>query len=150
MFETIWPNGASKKRMPVLKESPMCQREATLLRQVAAGDESAFRRLVEAHKDMVYNLALRILGDPHEAEDVLQDVFLSAFKGLSGFRGEAKFSTWLYSITTNRCRRTLSSRRRAGLSSRLTIRVLPTVRILWPPGRSARPFALSRASSESP
>lgn len=113
MAETIPLRSVSNEWIPARKESSMHQRDATLAKQAAAGSESAFRSLVEAHGGMVYNLALKIIGDPHEAEDVFQDVFLGAWRGLGGFRGEAKFSTWLCSITINRCRRVLSSRRRA-------------------------------------
>ena len=52
--------------------------------------------------------------DYDEAQDITQDVFIIVLEALKSFRQESKFSTWLYSITTNRCRRTLSSRRRAG------------------------------------
>jgi RNA polymerase sigma-70 factor (ECF subfamily) len=92
----------------------MSELEAALVSRAAQGDQSAFMELVEAHKAMVYNLALRVLGDAHEAEDVLQDVFLSAFRGLGRFRNEAKFSTWLYTIALNRCRRLLKLRQAAG------------------------------------
>ncbi len=59
--------------------------------------------LVNTHAQYVFNLALRVLRDPQEAEDVAQESFLRAWQGLPGFRGEARFSTWLYRIVTNLC-----------------------------------------------
>ncbi len=72
-----------------------------LFRAAAAGDEDAFSRLVRLHEKKVYHLALRICGDPEDAADVAQEAFLSAWKGLPAFRGEAGFSTWLYRLTSN-------------------------------------------------
>lgn len=68
-----------------------------------AGDEpSAFRPLVERHLRMVRRLALNVLGDLHEAEDVAQEVFVSAWKARTDWRPEARFSTWLHRITVNK------------------------------------------------
>lgn len=72
-----------------------------LVRAAAEGDEEAFSRLVRLHEKKVYNLALRICGDPEDAADASQEAFLSAWKGLPAFRGEAGFSTWLYRLTSN-------------------------------------------------
>jgi RNA polymerase sigma-70 factor (ECF subfamily) len=55
------------------------------------------------HAQLVYNLALRVVNDPHEAEDLAQEAFLRAWQGLPRFRGQARFSTWLYRIVTNLC-----------------------------------------------
>jgi RNA polymerase sigma-70 factor, ECF subfamily len=66
------------------------------------GDAEAFRRLVELHQDRAYGLALRIVRDPSEAEEVAQDAFVRAWRGLPRFRMEARFSTWLYRIVA-RC-----------------------------------------------
>ena len=63
----------------------------------------AFEALVVRHERYVYNLALRVVGDPDEAEDLAQQAFLRAWRGLPQFRGQAKFSTWLYRIVTNLC-----------------------------------------------
>ena len=62
-----------------------------------------FRELVEKHTNMVYSVALRMLGNPHDAEDATQDTFLSAFKSLKSFRGQSSLSTWLYRIAVNSC-----------------------------------------------
>jgi RNA polymerase sigma-70 factor (ECF subfamily) len=71
------------------------------LKKLRAGDSAAFAQLVEANQRAVYNLALRMLNDPQEAEDVLQETFLSAYKALPGFEGRSSLSTWLYRIASN-------------------------------------------------
>ena len=67
----------------------------------AAGSGSDFDTLVEEQTDFVYNVAYRMMGNPHDAEDVVQDAFLSAYRAWDRFRGEARASTWLYRITVN-------------------------------------------------
>ncbi len=67
----------------------------------AAGSGSEFDTLVEEQTDFVYNVAYRMMGNPHDAEDVVQDAFLSAYRAWDRFRGEARPSTWLYRITVN-------------------------------------------------
>ncbi|MBI4307646.1 MAG: sigma-70 family RNA polymerase sigma factor [Chloroflexi bacterium] len=63
----------------------------------------AFTELVEKHSSLVYNVALRMMGNPQDAEDITQEVFLSAFKALPNFRGQSEVSTWLYRIAVNAC-----------------------------------------------
>lgn len=72
-----------------------------LVRAAAGGDEDAFAQLAELHEKKVYNLALRMCGNPEDAWDAAQEAFLSAWRGLPSFRGEAGFSTWLYRLTSN-------------------------------------------------
>lgn len=72
-----------------------------LARRAGRGDEDAFAQLVALHEKKVYNLALRICGNPEDAADAAQEAFLSAWKGLPNFRGEAGFATWLYRLTSN-------------------------------------------------
>ena len=81
----------------------MALAEEDLLRRLRRGDARAFTQLVDHYKDMVVNLAARMLGTPAEAEDLAQEVFLRVWKGLPNFRGEAKLSTWIYRITVNLC-----------------------------------------------
>lgn len=84
----------------------MMANEATERRTVARaqhGDTQAFGELVLAHQTFVYNLALRALGDPLDAQDLAQEAFLRAWQGLTGFRGASSFRTWLYRIVINLC-----------------------------------------------
>ena len=75
--------------------------EAGLLAGLQAGDSAAYRRLVELNSANVYHVALKLLGDEQEAEDVLQETFLSAFRSIDRFEGRSKLSTWLYRIAYN-------------------------------------------------
>jgi RNA polymerase sigma-70 factor (ECF subfamily) len=72
-----------------------------LAARAAAGDEPAFEALVERYQARVYRLACRLTGSESEAPDVLQDTFLKVHRGLAGFRGESRFSTWLLRIAAN-------------------------------------------------
>ena len=75
--------------------------DAELVRSAKAGDADAFGELVERNETKIYGLCLKMLGNQEDAEDCLQEVFIKAFKALPGFRGEARFSTWLYRIAYN-------------------------------------------------
>jgi RNA polymerase sigma-70 factor (ECF subfamily) len=77
------------------------------------GDEDAFAALVRAHQDRLYRVALRMTGDRHDAQDVVQESFLQAWQHLADFRGEAQFSTWLTRILINRCHNVRRARRPA-------------------------------------
>jgi RNA polymerase sigma-70 factor, ECF subfamily len=77
-------------------EDPSVERERVA--RARAGDSDAFRELVETHRDRAYGLALRILRSPPDAEETAQDAFVRAWRALAGFRGEARFGTWLYRI----------------------------------------------------
>lgn len=78
--------------------------ERSLLRRLRDRDEDAFRELLESHRDRVFNITLRMLGNRSEAEDVAQEVFITVFKTIDTFREESKFSTWLYRVTVNHCK----------------------------------------------
>ncbi len=79
-----------------------CMDESALIGSAQRGDIDAFNTLVLAYQDMLFNTALRILGDDELAADATQDAFLSAFKGLNGFRG-GSFKAWLLRTVTNTC-----------------------------------------------
>jgi len=95
--------------------------EAALVERAQQGDLSAFDQLVLRHQDVVFAVALRMLGNADEAQDIAQDVFVRAFRALGTFRREAKLSTWLISITMNLCRnrRRWWARRRAVIAASL-------------------------------
>jgi len=65
--------------------------------------ESDFLKIYEKYKDRIYNQAYRILGNKEDAEEATQDIFLRIYKFYEGFRGEAKFSSWIYRISVNVC-----------------------------------------------
>ena len=71
------------------------------LQQIISGNARAYAFLVEKHKDMVFSIALKIVHSREDAEEIAQDSFVKAYQSLSGFKNEAKFSTWLYRIVYN-------------------------------------------------
>ncbi|HXU01601.1 MAG TPA: sigma-70 family RNA polymerase sigma factor [Polyangia bacterium] len=75
--------------------------ERRLLDRLLERDEQAFNEIVRLYKDKVFSLIYRMLGSRPEAEDVAQEVFITVFKNIESFRGEAKFSTWLLRIAAN-------------------------------------------------
>jgi RNA polymerase sigma-70 factor (ECF subfamily) len=75
--------------------------ESELLEGLWRGDPEAYRLFVERHSASVYQVALKLLGDEQEAEDVLQETFMSAFEAVDGFEARSKLSTWLYRIAYN-------------------------------------------------
>ncbi|MET4256568.1 RNA polymerase sigma-70 factor (ECF subfamily) [Bradyrhizobium sp. S3.12.5] len=78
--------------------------DSELLDRLATGDEAAFRMLVERHIDRAYAIALRIVGNAADAEDVVQDTMLKIWSHRGRWQhGRAKFSTWLYRVISNRC-----------------------------------------------
>lgn len=76
--------------------------ESELIAELKAGRESAFRTLVETYQDKVYNIALVIVQQPEEAEDIAQEVFIEVYQTVRQFREEARLTTWLYRITTSK------------------------------------------------
>jgi RNA polymerase sigma-70 factor (ECF subfamily) len=85
-----------------MREGTSVETEA-LLGRLREADPRAFEALVMAYQHRVFGIALRMMRDPVEAEDVAQEVFLRAHRGIDRFRGEAKISTWLYAITSRVC-----------------------------------------------
>jgi RNA polymerase sigma-70 factor (ECF subfamily) len=79
------------------------EHDRALLAAHAAGDDRAFDQLVRRHRQRMWAVALRTLGDPEEAADAVQDACLSAFRAAGGFRGDARVSTWLHRIVVNAC-----------------------------------------------
>jgi RNA polymerase sigma-70 factor, ECF subfamily len=86
---------------------PAHDADAPLVRAAQAGDLQAFETLVARHQKRMLNIAYRFIDEYDEACDVVQEAFVSAYKHLDSFRGEAKFSTWLTTITVNYARNRL-------------------------------------------
>jgi RNA polymerase sigma-70 factor (ECF subfamily) len=82
-----------------------------IIEQVRAGNARRYALLVDRHKDRALTLAFRLTGIKEEAEELVQDAFLRAFKSLDQFRGEAKFGTWFYRILYNLCMTKVTRRR---------------------------------------
>jgi RNA polymerase sigma-70 factor (ECF subfamily) len=87
-----------------------------LVARVLGGDLDAYATLVDRHRDFVYSIVLRIVGNTADAEDLTQDAFVKTFRVLPTFRGESKFSSWLYRIAVNFALAHVRRRQRAPLS----------------------------------
>jgi RNA polymerase sigma-70 factor (ECF subfamily) len=87
--------------LPGVVSSPSEQDDTHLVQASQQGDQDAFASLVQRHQRRVFNLVLRMLQDYEEANEITQEAFLAAWLGLSSFRGEARFATWLYRIAYN-------------------------------------------------
>ena len=89
-----------KPEAPIAPSNPGVEpnRESALLERCRAGDTRAYQELVERHQDRAYALALRIVRSPSDAEEIAQDAFVRAWRGIGEFRGDASFMTWLYRI----------------------------------------------------
>ncbi|MPY87155.1 MAG: sigma-70 family RNA polymerase sigma factor [Luteitalea sp.] len=118
--------------------------DASLVARCLAGDVSAFEELYRQHAGRLYSLALRMLGNAADAEDLLQEVFLTAYRKLAGFKGASTLGTWLYRLTVNACLDHLRSR-----SARNDLRTdsldradRPPVAIVHPAAGSGRPESL--------
>ena len=91
--------------------------DPVLISRVNGGDYGAFERLVRKYEARVYHHCLKFLNSQEDAEDVLQETFLQAYRSLSGFRGEAAFSTWLMKIATNNCLMRIRKRKKVDIVS---------------------------------
>lgn len=77
------------------------EKENFSLQALKCGDRAEFARLVETYSGVIYRLAIKMLSNPQDAEDILQETFIKAYQHLSGFDGRSSLSTWLYRIATN-------------------------------------------------
>ncbi|MGZ3665912.1 MAG: RNA polymerase sigma factor [Ktedonobacterales bacterium] len=107
-LERVTLPGAERVAAPAL----VSNEERALVERARSGDQDAFALLVRLHQRQVYTLALRMLRDAEEASEATQEVFLAAWQGLRGFRGDARFATWLYRIAYNHCLKIAEQRRR--------------------------------------
>ncbi len=81
----------------------MTTNDQLLIDAVLAGDTQSFSVLVDRYKDLVFTLALRMIKHREEAEEVSQDTFIKVFRSLNRFKGDSKFSTWIYRVAYNTC-----------------------------------------------
>jgi RNA polymerase sigma-70 factor (ECF subfamily) len=101
--------------------------DVAIVEAVRDGDTEAFRTLVERHKRRLYAVLLRLVGDPSEAEELAQEAFVRAFRGLADFRRESSFGTWLVQIGIHAARDRMRSARR---------HVMVSLEELWDAGRA--------------
>jgi RNA polymerase sigma-70 factor (ECF subfamily) len=78
--------------------------ERLLIRRLQQRDEVAFAEIVRLYQHKVFSLIYRMIGNHEEAEDLAQEVFVTVFKSIDSFRGDSKFSTWLYRVAANHCK----------------------------------------------
>lgn len=90
----------------------MTNNDQYFIEQLQAGNTAVFADLVDTYKNLVFSLALRMLKQTEEAEEVSQDTFIKVFKGIDKFKSDSKLSTWIYRITYNSCLDRLKSKRR--------------------------------------
>lgn len=125
----------------VLLREARAHSDAGLVEECRKGDTSAFDELVRRYKDRVYGVVYRFLGNREEALDVSQEVFVRAYKGIQGFRGNAQVYTWLYSIAANLARNRLRDSGRRGRDKTTSLEALQ---------ESAPGFADSMTQAASP
>jgi RNA polymerase sigma-70 factor (ECF subfamily) len=112
--DDVAPRPAPRIRVsePVVVPEPELD-EVTLVVRAQEGDVRAFELLARRHQGVLFRAAVRIVGDPADAEDALQEALLDAWRRIAGFQGDSAFSTWMYRIVTNRCLDLLRRRRPA-------------------------------------
>ncbi len=98
--------------------------EARLLEECRAGSVEAFERLYDRHGARMKSIAANLLGSVADAEDAVQDCFLKVYRGAASFRGDSRFSTWIYRVLVNSCYDTLRQRRRRPVEARPEKRTL--------------------------
>jgi RNA polymerase sigma-70 factor (ECF subfamily) len=108
------PHGRSQTAVRTMLDAE----ERELVHKLKQRDEAAFSAFVLRYQERVYRLLLRMLGDGAEAEDLAQEVFISIFKSIDGFRGDSQLSTWVYRVAANHCRNRIKylTRRRRQLT----------------------------------
>ncbi|SHG46412.1 RNA polymerase sigma factor [Winogradskyella jejuensis] len=90
----------------------MTTNDNQLIALIIDGDHNAYGQLVDRYKDLVFTLALRMLKNREEAEEVAQDAFVKVYKSLDKFKGDSKFSTWIYRVTYNTCLDTIKKNKK--------------------------------------
>jgi len=96
---------------PEISVLPDAEPDSSLMARIAAGDMAAFEQLIRRHQSPAWSLAYRFIGDPVEAEDIVQKAFMNIYEAASRYRPTAKFRTYLFLIVANLCRNHRSKRR---------------------------------------
>ena len=96
--------------------TPMAWTDEELVARSRSGDLDSFNQLITRWERPIYALAYRVIGQEEDARDVVQETFLRAFRGIGAFKGQAKFSSWLYRIALNLCRDWIRRKRRSPIS----------------------------------
>ena len=96
--------------------TPMAWTDEELVARSRSGDLESFNQLITRWERPIYALAYRVIGQEEDARDVVQETFLRAFRGIGAFKGQAKFSSWLYRIALNLCRDWIRRRRRSPIA----------------------------------
>ena len=86
--------------------------ETQIIPQLKEGNETAFKSLVDTFQEKVLNTCLGFVPNRHDAEDIVQDVFMEVFRSINKFRGDSKLSTWIYRITTTKCLEHIRAKKR--------------------------------------
>ncbi len=102
-FEELFGKMAVRKK-EARKKAESSDPDQKLIQRFLSGEEGAFNQLVLNYQNRVYGLCYQLLGSLDEAEEVAQEVFLTVYRSLKDFRGESRFSTWLYRVTVNHCK----------------------------------------------
>src|SRR6202012_2718445 len=100
-----------------MTELPESRSEAQIIASILAGNSHEFHNLIRPHERSVYVMALSLLHNEADAEDIAQEAFLKVFRNLASFRGDSKFGTWLISITLNEARSRLRSQNNVKVES---------------------------------
>jgi RNA polymerase sigma-70 factor (ECF subfamily) len=107
--------GENGMKVEVAEREALQALDGDLVMRHRYGDVAAFEKVHALHERMVYNLALRLLGDPEEAADLSQEAFLRVYRHLHRFRGRSSLRTWIYRVTLNCCRSRLERRKRGAM-----------------------------------
>src|SRR5512145_752358 len=100
----------TSKMSSVIRAERADATDAELVARSRAGDSAAFEELYRQHSGRLYNLAYRMSGGPADADDLLQEIFLQAYRKLGTYKGDSSLGTWLYRLAVNLCLDRLRSR----------------------------------------
>jgi|JI10StandDraft_1071094.scaffolds.fasta_scaffold147392_2 RNA polymerase sigma-70 factor (ECF subfamily) len=144
-IDLAWAWRALAAMALVRDEGSPRDRDLELIEAIRSGDKRASVLLFRRHAGEVYRRLTRLVGPDPEREDLTQEVFIAAFRGLDRFRGDAAFSTWLHSVVVNVAYSHLRRRRRQPYTLDVLLDTVPVDPSLGPEGRAAQRQELARA-----